>query len=168
MKLNLADLKEGITVLDLSEDAKDMGFDAKDEIRFEGPIFSNIEVNNMVDKIGLKGRIKAKAMLECGRCLEKFDYNIDTSFDLIYTRSSAAKDGEIEKEQFDELVLTGDTINLNNDVRQTIILDLPMQYLCKESCKGLCPVCGKDRNREKCNCTFQRENPFGKLKLNKQ
>lgn len=168
MKLDLTDLKEGITVFNLEEEAKDLGFDGKDELQFKGPIVSDIEVDNMKIKVVVKGDIKAKAILNCSRCLGKFNYEINTKFDLIYAKDAVLKDGEVRKEYLDEQALTGNIINLDDDIRQTVILALPLQYLCKENCKGLCPNCGKNLNREKCNCSFKKENAFSRIKLNKK
>lgn len=56
-------------------------------------------------------------------------------------------------------------IELDEIVRSEIYLALPMKFLCKEDCKGLCPVCGKNLNRERCNCQKMTGHPaFLKLK----
>jgi uncharacterized protein len=55
----------------------------------------------------------------------------------------------------DELGLTeysGDAIDLGQMMREQFYLALPMKPLCMPDCKGLCPVCGKNRNRETCSC----------------
>jgi uncharacterized protein len=43
-------------------------------------------------------------------------------------------------------------IDLADDVRQTVVLAVPLKLLCKEECKGLCPRCGADLNKELCIC----------------
>jgi uncharacterized protein len=45
-----------------------------------------------------------------------------------------------------------DKIDLTEVVREQLYLALPMKPLCREDCKGLCPVCGVNRNRETCTC----------------
>ena len=43
-------------------------------------------------------------------------------------------------------------IELDDSVRDALLLELPMQTFCKPDCKGLCPVCGVNLNRETCTC----------------
>jgi len=50
-------------------------------------------------------------------------------------------------------------IDLGEVIREQLYLALPMKPLCQEQCKGLCPVCGANRNRETCNCQQQWEDP---------
>ncbi len=45
-----------------------------------------------------------------------------------------------------------DTIDLGEIMRDEFYLALPMKPLCRADCKGLCPVCGVNRNRETCTC----------------
>jgi len=52
--------------------------------------------------------------------------------------------------------IAGETIDLVPLVRDAIVLALPMNPLCRADCKGLCPVCGADRNRVDCGHTGER------------
>ena len=49
-------------------------------------------------------------------------------------------------------------ININDDVRDSLILAVPMKKLCKEDCKGLCYKCGTDLNKNTCNCSENETN----------
>ena len=46
----------------------------------------------------------------------------------------------------------GDGLELNDVLREFVLLALPMQRLCKEDCVGICPVCGQNRNKQACQC----------------
>jgi uncharacterized protein len=46
----------------------------------------------------------------------------------------------------------GDGLELNDVLREEVLLELPMQRICTESCKGICPVCGQNRNQIECAC----------------
>jgi len=75
--------------------------------------------------------------------------------------------------RFDHIVvteLTGDTddeyieapdreVEIDTIVMSDIILDLPSKFLCKDDCKGLCTVCGKNLNEGKCDCQTDRTDP---------
>ena len=65
----------------------------------------------------------------------------------------------------DKYPLEGHEIDLAAAVEEALLLDLPMRFLCREDCKGLCPVCGKDLNTELCTCPKggKAGNPFSAL-----
>jgi uncharacterized protein len=46
----------------------------------------------------------------------------------------------------------GDGVELNDVLREFILLTLPMQRVCRESCQGICPLCGQNRNQKECDC----------------
>jgi uncharacterized protein len=60
----------------------------------------------------------------------------------------------------------GDKVDLSDIVREQIYLSLPMRSICKESCRGLCPVCGANLNERSCQCMKAEGHPaFSKLRL---
>lgn len=92
---------------------------------------------------------KAKVELECGRCLEKFIFEVETPFFESYTNKPEIATNDLE----DEIHLfSGDEINVSEDVFRVIFMELPMQPVCSESCKGLCSSCGANLNKEECSC----------------
>ena len=50
-------------------------------------------------------------------------------------------------------------VNLEPVLRETLILSLPMAALCQPECKGLCPVCGGNRNERDCGCDVKVVDP---------
>jgi len=47
-----------------------------------------------------------------------------------------------------------DKIDLTNDTIENAVLTIPMKVLCKEECKGICLVCGVNKNETNCNCAI--------------
>ena len=74
-------------------------------------------------------------------------------------------DSEGAESESDELyAYSGEEIALDGMLREQVILDAPMQPLCREDCRGLCPVCGQDRNERRCDCREQEQtSPFAVL-----
>jgi uncharacterized protein len=70
----------------------------------------------------------------------------------------------------DELMIgffSGDGVNLADVVREQVLLSVPMKIVCRPDCRGLCPVCGENRNDKECDCSLQYEDsPFAFLKKN--
>lgn len=103
---------------------------------------------------------------QCGRCLETFvkSGKTDLTGELII---GSEDDYEFnENEEAEEIIFyNGEILDLTNDVRSMVLLDLPMKPICREDCEGLCPVCGLDRNKEKCDCVIDTIDPrLAKLK----
>jgi uncharacterized protein len=53
----------------------------------------------------------------------------------------------------------GDSLALEDVLREQVLLSLPLKTLCKPDCKGLCPRCGADRNRQPCSCDMGPSDP---------
>jgi uncharacterized protein len=88
--------------------------------------------------------LSAHTPVECARCLKEVDQAIATQFTELY-----ANDERSTTES--QLLLPADRqIDLAPLVREYLLLDLPLVPLCKADCKGLCVVCGADRNTEDC------------------
>ena len=102
--------------------------------------FSTIE-----DGILLSGNIAAALELECSRCGEPVLRDYDSSFDECFNNSV-------------------EYINVYELIRETLSLMEPMKVLCSENCKGRCPQCGADLNKEKCSCEQEIFSPLADLK----
>ena len=92
----------------------------------------------------VEGRLRYHAAGQCARCLEPAKLPVETPFEERFSRTP--DDEEI-------FPFTGDVIDLGEAVRQALILSYPDKILCKEDCKGICPVCGQVLNVRDCGCT---------------
>ena len=106
----------------------------------------------------------------CNLCLKEFVETIEISE---AEREFFHDKPDFESSDLDDLFYIDKkrmTLDLNEMVRQEIILHFPLIPVCSKSCKGLCPVCGKDRNSVKCKCVMVKEEetdtikPFKNLK----
>jgi uncharacterized protein len=100
----------------------------------------------------LEGKIEADVTGECSRCLKTFDFRIVTEFSKILQRGGRVPD-DSEEEDF---VLLSEAQEFDFDifpaVREAVVLEMPIKYLCADSCAGICPGCGTDLNEGACNC----------------
>lgn len=126
-------------------------------------------VAELVDsEIRIRGHLETRLAANCDRCLAPLEFPVNRDFDLFYRPvSSIARDEEIEVPK-DELGIgfySGDGVELSDVVTEQVILSVPMKVVCRAECRGLCPVCGADRNRETCDCPPPRsESPFARFK----
>jgi uncharacterized protein len=106
-------------------------------------------------EVRVYGRIRTELETECDRCLGRASFHIDAPIDLYYRPldTTAGEDevaideGEAEMGFYE---LPG--LELDDIVREQVLLQLPMQRVCSEACKGICPVCGANRNETNCSC----------------
>jgi uncharacterized protein len=135
-----------------------------EDFRLIAPVELSAELRKDAQKARLVGRLKTTLEVDCGRCLEAFEIPVDAKFDLMFLPESGGTpdgDGEKEVQEADVGVsyYKDDTINLGEVVREQFFLVLPMKPLCRPDCKGICPECGKNRNREQCDCRAEWVDP---------
>jgi uncharacterized protein len=133
-----------------------------DDFRLAGPVDLVADVRKDGDRVRLTGRVTARLECTCGRCLDSYPVPVDAAFDLLFLPAAVPAtpvDGrapEEEREVDDEDVgvsfYRDDEIDLGEMMREQFYLALPMKPLCQAACRGLCPVCGINRNREVCSC----------------
>ena len=107
--------------------------------------FTNIEA----DKAKVQGAIKITFQTYCDRCLTEVPTILDLQFERIVTSPEiTAEDEEVDDLSFME----GYQLNVETLVYNEIIGNWPAKILCKDDCKGLCLVCGQNRNLKECGC----------------
>lgn len=95
---------------------------------------------------------------QCGRCLNPVDYVIQGEI-----KRSIVKDGDDGDDEI--IVVESAIIDLYDVIYNDIVLNLPLQVMCDEDCKGLCPDCGMNLNSGTCNCSQESIDPrLAKLK----
>lgn len=113
------------------------------------------ELSLALMEIAVRGRMRVMMEAACDRCLEPVGFPLDCNFELTYLPASsltAEEDVEIEEAGLEAGFYEGEGLDLADVLREQILLALPMQRLCLESCRGICPVCGGNRNRAACDC----------------
>lgn len=119
--------------------------------------------------IVLAGKVHGDLSLGCARCLGSFPFGVDDEINAVYMpRSSFAVEKaemELSAEDMDVQFFEGEEISLFEAVRDQVALATPLRPLCNDGCRGLCPICGADRNRTTCACEETPDDPrFAALK----
>ena len=120
----------------------------------------------------VQGTLRTRVRLPCSRCLKDFDSPLTSDFDLTYTQempgmTDAFEDKEIElrAEEIGMIYFRGEEINLEEGIQEQVVMAFPLQPLCNDTCKGLCPQCGSDLNLGDCGCKRESAaNKFAVLK----
>ena len=109
-------------------------------------------------EVRVRGEYRVDMASQCDRCLGPARFPLDARFDLFYRPvSDIARDEEVAIDEGETEIgfYTGDGMELEDILREQVLLALPMQRVCSESCKGICPVCGKNRNETNCDCKVE-------------
>jgi uncharacterized protein len=115
------------------------------------------------------GSFVAEGETACDRCSETVFVRIDKEFRTVFVprdrRPPEAGDLELSPGDLDIAFYDGAGIEVNDIFWEQVALALPVKILCREDCRGVCPACGANRNRTKCDCAAEaRRGPFDVLK----
>ena len=107
------------------------------------------------NEVFVNGHVETRAQVECDRCLKSVELPVHSDFALEYItgdeyESSVA--AELTEAEMSVSVFDGNAIDVDEIVKEQIVLAVPTRMLCREDCKGLCPECGTDLNSGECKC----------------
>ena len=142
------------------------------EIRFSGSVKARIHAVLAGETVLISGTVSTRVSMRCSRCIEWFERDITADFSataLSDQTMAGDADGdadiELTAEETAAITYSGETISLNTEVAQQIIMELPFKPLCNDTCRGLCSRCGANLNQTRCQCDSRRQdNPFSILK----
>lgn len=156
MKLDITNvLKNENTSLDIvySLDMSDTEFYG--EYPLKSPLDVSGKVANTAGMVELRLQIRGILDTQCARCLKELKVNVDLSLRnyLVTELSNPDEAGD------DMIVVESNFLDLDEIVRTSVILNITQRHLCKEDCKGLCPICGRDLNEGSCGCVTKTIDP---------
>jgi len=134
MKINVKSIPVDGETLEGREPATIMDFDDP-EVKFEHDVEYRLQAQVQGQALLVTGKLSTPVTLRCSRCLKTFQWPLCVDEFVVHR--------ELEGEDF---------VDLTENLREDIILGLPQRALCRQACKGLCPVCGKDLNEGVCRC----------------
>jgi uncharacterized protein len=113
--------------------------------------------------VDLEARLTATVQVLCSRCTEPISLPVDTDVSLRLVPAGGEAPGqEDEARDGDEVrrfEVQDGKADLESIAREQIYLALPLKPICRDDCKGLCPVCGVNRNQEACACEAEDIDP---------
>ncbi len=115
-----------------------------------------------VSDIRLVGDLAGRFESSCARCLEPVPQEVSRSFDLLYRPLGVDRRKEevsINQAETEIGYYEGEGLDLEDVLREQVLLAVPIKTVCRTDCKGLCPECGHDLNEGSCNCQPKQEDP---------
>ncbi len=118
--------------------------------------------HEVVQDIRLKGKLETSLGAVCARCLEPVVLPVERTFNLLY-RPLGTDAGHAELSVTDAEAeigyYQGEGLLLEDMLREQVLLSVPLKIVCRDECKGLCAICGKNLNEGECSCADKLEDP---------
>jgi uncharacterized protein len=108
-----------------------------------------------IQDIRVVGRLSTQVELLCARCLEPVAHGLERSFDLLHRpqgTDAGVEEIAVGPAEIDMGYYQGEGLQLEDLLREQVLLAVPLREVCREDCKGLCPQCGRNLNVETCQC----------------
>jgi uncharacterized protein len=120
------------------------------------PVEVSLRITPQDDRYFIEGEVRGKVQVECARCAAPvpIDVRAPCAVDAVPlpTGNAAGERGELGRGELDVTFVPGSMLNVEDLVREQLLLQVPMRVLCREGCAGLCPRCGKNLNEGPCGC----------------
>ena len=126
---------ENIALCDVSINGQD--------IHFTKPVKVSGTVKNISGVLYMELKCNANFETQCSRCLDTVSEELD--FEVNERLSKMSSDEEV-------LLIDSHEFDLDETVVKSFGLELPINYICSDNCKGLCHVCGCNLNHQNCDC----------------
>ncbi len=138
------------------------------DVRLTAPAEVRGRISRSGKEVELRGHLDSRAEAPCSRCLKPVELPIHAEFAERFVPAVSWREEEqheLQEEDLNLAVFDGEAIEIDDLVREEILLAIPAQVLCSDDCKGLCPDCGIDRNTGSCQCgELHRDERWQKLK----
>ncbi|MBC8144984.1 MAG: DUF177 domain-containing protein [bacterium] len=147
MVLRISGLPDGEQPIEFEVDATEL-----DLPRFEGPIRVSGTLRKVSTQVFVQGEVNGTFTGECDRCLAVLNRSVVAPLNVFFQVSQDARDVADDDPGVQLLLPDQDKIVLDDEVRQVLMLEVPLKVLCVDDCAGICAGCGVNLNSEKCQC----------------
>jgi len=104
------------------------------------------KVYNRAGVVHLNASASFDYVAPCDRCAEPTTRHFDVPLKHVLVTTLN------DEENDDFVLLNGMRYDVDELIREDIILSLPSAYLCRDDCRGVCQYCGKNLNTDSCSC----------------
>ena len=133
-----------------------------ERVNLTAPATVNGKIRLAGNEVFVNGHVDTRAQVECDRCLKPIELPVNADFELEYITGSEYESSavaELTEAEMSVSVFDGEALDVDEIVKEQILLAVPSRVLCREDCKGICPQCGVDRNTGECNCETKEIDP---------
>jgi len=120
------------------------------------PLQGELEFIRTDRGILVTGKLEARVKADCSRCLEEFELSLQLTLEEEYfpAKDLPAIFDSLSPEEREGFIIGEDNVlDLEEAIRQHILLNFPIKPICRPDCAGLCPQCGQNLNQGSCGCS---------------
>ncbi|MCZ6766168.1 MAG: DUF177 domain-containing protein [bacterium] len=121
-------------------------------------------VRNVAETFRINGDVRGRFSTACHKCLDPTDVVVESSFELVVQRLGRGLDEEVVDEDFISLPFGKNELSLDRQICESIIVSIPIQSYCRDSCEGLCTRCGTNLNKNTCECAAETDRRWDALR----
>lgn len=134
----------------------------EEELSQSEPLIGTVDLLRTSHGVLLEAALDGSVLVQCSRCLR--DVRCPVSLEIIeefHPTVDVVRGTFVAVEEEDEALLINEhhVLDISEVVRQALLLEVPLQVLCREDCAGLCPICGEDLNLGPCGCSLETTDP---------
>ncbi len=133
-----------------------------DGLTLTGPVVVEGTMCATGHAVAVNAHVQAHAVMPCALCLQDVSCDLDCPCDMLLQRKGYESETADDTDD-DVLSFEGSSCDITPSVAQALNLGAPMRVVCKDSCKGLCPICGANLNEKTCGCAPDIDSPFSAL-----
>src|SRR5215510_2290738 len=133
-----------------------------ERVSLREPVTIKGSVRQSGDEVFVNGQVQTRVKVECDRCLKPLELPVSADFALEYITGAdyeSSSNAALSEEEMAVSVFDGESIEVDEIVKEQILLTVPVRTLCREDCKGICPECGIDLNTGQCSCAAEEVDP---------
>jgi uncharacterized protein len=139
IKLNIGTLKDGSQQIELVSDAKEIGLEDR---LLKGNLLINVDLFKATHQLDLKVKISGVMNLVCDRCLDVYEMPFVSDFEIVFVQKSEREEA-INDDYIRSYSPFMKTVDITNDIREYVLLSVPMRKVPAETPEGVCTWCGK-------------------------
>ena len=156
LRIAVENIPEGVSRLELTCGAEEIDLESE-VVRFTERVTARLNLFKQGDTIYVKVRSSVAVESECARCLSPVHRILEFTSGNQYRPMP-----KVPRHLLDDIGIryySEEYIDLSEDLRENLLLEVPARILCSEDCEGLCSHCGQNLNKEKCDCYLESEKP---------
>ncbi len=133
--------------------------EAPESVRFVGDVHLVGEITNQGGYMRLIATAEIPYSGSCARCLAEVSDVFTMPFERTVVTEGTLTEEQLEDDVDEYVVVKDGLLDIDDSVREALILSFPMRLLCDEDCPGLCPRCGKPLRDGDCGCAKKEIDP---------
>jgi uncharacterized protein len=152
--LRMHELEQGENRLERVGHGADLALDPA-YVRLAGLVVLRAVVYLAGEHVDIQGRVTTSVDLVCDLCLAPYRRNLEADIRVFAERRESRDRRPAEEVREDDLGIVyhdGRFVDLTDEVRQVLLVELPWRCVCRSGCRGLCSRCGADLNEGPCRC----------------